>query len=147
MNSEGDSCVEINVDEDQLYYFTALSEGNYQTLFVGWLKRDFLKAFEVINGGSNFAHIKISLGEHTFITVINAPLYLLNYENDKILEFAGDCNKLDLYPSGNTLTDSDMGRTIDFPSYFTKGIEPLIEFKIFNKFWVQREGAWVPLNI
>jgi hypothetical protein len=146
MNNEGDSCVEIKVDENEMYYFTAFSEGKYQTLFVCWCRRDFIKAFEAINGVSNFAHIKVSLGEHTFITDLNAPLYLLNYENDKIFEFAGDYNELDLYPSGNTPTDSDMGRTIAFPSYFTKGVEPLIEFKLFNKFWVQREGAWVPLH-
>lgn len=135
------------IDEDQLYYFTARQDGVYHTAFVGWLRRDLVKAFEHIDGVGSYAHIRLTIGETTFITNVGAPLYLLNYENDDIFEFAGDNNELDMYPSGNVPDDLGMDPIIDFPSYFTKGVEPLIKFKLFNKFWENKDGIWIPLNV
>src|SRR5579859_472992 len=91
----------FEVDESVLYYFTAKSDNKYHTVFAGWLRRDLIKAFEQIDGVGSFAHIKLILGENTFIANVGAPLYLLNYENDDIFEFAEDNDELDLYPSGN----------------------------------------------
>jgi hypothetical protein len=137
----------IEIDENELYYFTAYSEEKYHTLFMSCLRRDIINAFEEVDGVSRFAQIKLRIGENLFISNIGAPVYLLNYRNDDIFEFAGDNQELELFPSGSIPENLDMETVIDFPSYFTKGVEPLIEFKLFNKFWAQDNGVWVPLNI
>jgi hypothetical protein len=135
------------IDEDALYYFTAKQGDKYRTLFIGWLRHDFIKSMEQIDGVGSYAHIKLTVGENTFVTDVGAPLYLLNYENDSIFEFAGDNGELDMFPSGNIPDDLDMDPVIDFPSFFHKEVEPLIEFKLFDKFWAQHEGMWVPLDV
>lgn len=137
----------IEIDEDKLYYFTALHENKYHTIFVGWLRVDLIKAFKEVDGVSSFAHIRMTVGENTFISHIGAPLYLLDYEDDDIFEFAGDNQELDLFPSGNYPDDMDMEPIIDYPSYFTKDVEPMLQFKLFNKFWAQRDGEWLELDI
>jgi hypothetical protein len=136
------------IKENKLYYFTALNDKQqYQTIFVGWLRVDLIKAFEAVDGVSSYANIKMTVGENTFTAHVGAPLYLLDYENDEIFNYAGDSGELNLFPSGNIPPDLDMSPIIDFPSYFKKGVEPLIEFKLFNKFWAQLDGAWVPLDM
>jgi hypothetical protein len=138
----------IEINDDTLYYFTALNNKNqYETVFAGWLRRDLIKAFQKIDGVGSFAHIRITLGENTFIANVGSPLYLLNYENDDIFMFAEDNDELNLYPSGNLPPELDMDPVIDYPPYFTEGVEPLIEFKLFNKFWAQRDGLWVQLEV
>jgi len=140
----------IEINENVLYYFTALNDQRqYVTLFVGWLRRDLIKAFEQIDGVGNFAHIKLTIGENTFVSNVGSPLYLLNYENDEIFNFVetGQNDELDLFPSGNVPDELEMDPVIDYPAYFTEGVEPLIEFKLFNHFWAQREGMWVPIDV
>ena len=138
----------IEINEDELYYFTARNKpGQYETLFVGWLRRDLIKAFEQIDGVGSYAHMRLTVGENTFVTNVSAPLYLLNYSNDRIFEFAGDNGELDMFPSGNIPEDLEMDPVIDFPSYFTKDVEPYIEFKLFNKFWANKDGVWIPLTV
>jgi hypothetical protein len=137
----------IVIDENKLYFFTSLSLNRYYTVFAGWLRSDLIKAFEKIEEGQSYAHIRLNVGEHLFINNIGAPLYLLNYENDDIYQFAGDDQELNLFPSGNIPAGLEMDPTIDFPTYFTREVEPLIEFKLFNQFYAQRNGEWVQLKI
>ena len=68
----------IEIDENNLYYFTALSEEKYHTLFVSRLRLDLVKAFEEVDGESSRASISLSIGENRFISDIGAPVYLLN---------------------------------------------------------------------
>jgi hypothetical protein len=139
------------VDEDKLYLFTVFSDAKYHTVFPGWLRRDFIKSFEALEtldpGVSRCAHVRLSLGENTFVTDVGAPLYLLDYDEDDIFEFASDNRELDLFPSGNIPADLDMEPVLDYPTYFTKGVEPLIKFKLFNQFCANRDGVWVPLEV
>jgi hypothetical protein len=137
----------IIIDENVLYYFTALSDNRYNTVFAGWLRRDLIKAFEMVEPGQSYARITLTVGENLFINNVGAPLYLLDYENDDIFDFAGDGKELDLFPSGNVPEGLEMDSVIDFPTYFTRDVEPLIEFKLFNKFYAQRDGVWVQLKI
>ena len=135
----------ITVDENKLYYFCALADDKYYTAFIGWIRQDLIKAFQMIEQGQSYVQIRITVGENRFITNVGAPLYLLNYENDDIFNFAGDDEELDLFPSGNPPADLAMESIIDYPTYFNKGVVPLIEFKIFDKFYAQKNGMWVPL--
>ena len=139
--------MQFETDEDDLYYFTTLANNRYETMFIGWLTDEMIKAFEEVDGVESFANIKLTVGENTFVANIGAPLYLLNYENDDIFEFAGDNNELDLYPSGNIPDDLDMEPIIDYPTYVTREVEPLIDFKLFNRFYANNNGVWVPLDI
>ncbi len=137
----------MELNEDVLYYFTALHQERYHTVFVSWLRRDLIKAFEQLDGISSYAHIVLNIGENVFISNVGVPLYLLNYENDDIFEFAGDHEELELYPSGDVPDNLDLEPVIDFPTFFEKGVEPLLEFKLDNRFWAQKNGLWIPLDI
>ena len=137
----------IEIDEDKMYFFTVLSENKYHTVFIGWLRVDLIKAFHEVDGVSSFANIRMNIGENTFISHIGAPLYLLEYDDDAIFDFAEGIQELDLYPSGNYPDNLDMEPIVDYPSYFTKDVEPLIKFKLFNKFWTQIDGDWLELDI
>ena len=138
----------IVVDEDKLYYFTSLNEkGQYETLFVGWLRLDLIKAFKAVDGKTSYAQIRMSVGENTFLTYVGSPLYLIGYNNDEAFNYAGELGELNLFPSGNIPPNLEIGPVIDYPSYFEKGVEPLIEFKLFNQFWAQQDGMWIPLDI
>jgi hypothetical protein len=137
----------IQIDEDTLYYFTCLVEDKYHTLFVGWLREDLVKAFKSLKEGSSFAYIKLCIGEHTFINYVSKPLYLLEYDDDDIFEFAGDNNELDLYPSGKVPEDLGMEAILDFPSHFEYGVTPMIKYKLFNEFCINQNGIWIPLDV
>ena len=77
------------------------------------------------------------------------PLYLINYENDDAFAFVeeGQNQELELFPSGNIPEDLDMDPVIDYPRCFSKGVEPHIEFKLFNKLWANQDGEWIPIDV
>lgn len=137
----------IEIDEDKLYYFTALHGNKYHTLFIGWLRMDLIRAFKSVDGVSSYAHIRMTVGENTFIAHVGAPLYLLDYNNDDIFDHAGELGELDLFPSGNIPPNLEMEPVVDYPTYFKKSVEPMFEFKLFNKFWVQEDGHWLELDV
>ena len=49
--------------------------------------------------------------------------------------------------SDNVPEGLEMDAVIHFPTCFRRDVEPLIEFKLFNKLYAQRDGAWVQLKI
>ena len=53
------------IDETELYYFTVKVQDEYHTVFVGWLGRSLVKAFEVLDGVGSYAHIRLNIGENT----------------------------------------------------------------------------------
>jgi hypothetical protein len=87
--------------------------------------------------------IRLKVGEHRFASWIDCPIYLLKCENDGAIQFASDDGKLELFSSGVS-DDKDLPPVIDFPAYWTAGIEPMLEFKLGTDFCVNENGVWKP---
>jgi len=135
------------LDESSLYFFTGFAEGAYQTLFVGWITAKLVSQFSEFKEGEGSAYIKVSVGEHTFINYIDGPLFLLNFNDNDIFEYAGDDYVLDLFPSGEIPENVDTDRMIDFPTFFEPEVENLIEYKLSDGLYAHKNGLWIPLEI
>lgn len=137
----------ISVDENKLYYFTVFRDDRYYTVFPGWIRRVLIQAFRSAEPGESYVAMKMNAGEHTFISDIGKPLYLLPYDNQEVSRFGRDFEDFEFFPSGNIPEDLEYDPVIRFPSYFTADVKPLIEFRLFNTFQAQQNGVWVPLEI
>ena len=137
----------FKIDEDKSYYFLCQVGDKYHTLFVGWLREDLIKAFAELDPDEGFAYIKINVGEQLFINYIDRPLFLLNFENDAAFEFAADVSELVLFPSGKVPPDLDLPLAIKFPSYWTKGVGPMLDLKLGERLYQQVNGVWIPVEI
>src|SRR6266566_1263624 len=136
----------LEIDASEVFYFLNLLGDKYHTLFVGWLREDFIQAFYDLDPESGLAYFNINVGKHTFTTYTDQPVYLLPYENTEALEFAGDDNELVLFPKSGM--PSELGPpTIKFPTYWTKGVEPFFQFRLGNPFSRHVNGIWVPLSL
>jgi hypothetical protein len=133
------------IDQSTVYYFLYRLNGNYYTLFLSFLGPELVHAFAE-REEAGLAYIKVKVGEHLFITYLDGPLYLLEYEKDGALEFAGDDADLTLFPSG-TEENVDLPPVIDFPTYWTAGVEPLLDLKLDGGLHRQTNGEWVKLTI
>jgi len=149
MNRFPNSSVEI--DENELFYFLHwdFETGLYHTSFVGWLRRDLVITladyFSTSAPNQSCYHSRLNAGESAFIIFSNQPVYLVNYKNKKALEFAGDHNSQELFPSGNVSINPDVERAINLPSYWTSGVESVFEFKLDDGLFQNQNGVWIPL--
>jgi len=134
------------IDEATLYYFLCPCEDKYFTLFLGMLRPELLQTFKDMQQPDGRAIIRIRIGEHTFQAIVDRPVYLLEYICDEALEFAGDAGQLTLFANGSP-EDTDLPPVIEFPSYWTVGVEPLLSFKLGSEFCANEHGVWVPLDI
>jgi hypothetical protein len=150
MNSNQNNPV-LEIAKGKLYYFLLLHKGKYYTVAIGWINEDliatFTSGFNVMETFPSFILTKINVGEHTFAIQTSEPIYLLDYENDDAFEFAGDKGELDLFASGRVPPDAHCDPVIDFPSYWEKGVEPMIDFKLADQFYHQKNGVWIPLEM
>ena len=140
--------MQITINDETEYFFTCPYLGRYQTLSIGWIREDLIKALKVDKDKvSRFIYkIEMKVGENLFICHVDKPLYLINCRNKPIFNFAGDHNQLNLYPT-NVPENLDIAPIIDFPSYFTKGVEPLIDYMISDEFYVHQGNQWTPVDI
>lgn len=148
MNRFPNSSVEI--DENELYYFLTLQNDRFNTGFVGWLTEDLVYAlteyFTTGDPTAAYYQIKMNIGKNRFLIDSNQPLYLLSYENDAAFEFAGDSGELEIFPGGNVPTNLSIDPYIDFPSFWHKEVESMLEFKIAETLYQNRNGVWTPLE-
>src|ERR1017187_5248599 len=95
----------FEINEDKFYYFLTLQKGRYNTGFVSWLTEDLVNGlteyFATCDLHDVCFHLEMSIGENRFVFETNQPLYLLDCEKTNAFEFAGDDNKLGIFPSGN----------------------------------------------
>ena len=136
---------QYEIDGSAIYYFLAHLDDKYYTLFIGFLRPELVHSLAELKEGYQ-VYIKIKIGEHTFALCIDRPLYLLDYDEVGALEFAGDDRKLELIPSGGPV-DTDVPPVIGFPSYWTAGIEPMLEFKFEGGLYAQENRVWKPLDL
>ena len=133
------------VHGSKIYYFLCRIDGTYHTLFIGFLRPELIHALTKLEEGGQ-AYVKIRVGEHIFCVILDCPLYLLEYENSDAHEFASDDRKLELFPS-RVPDGTDLPPVIDFPTSWTAGIEPMLEFKLGGDFCANENGVWVPLDV
>jgi len=134
------------IDEATLYYFLCPFEDRYYTLFIGMLRPELIQAFKEMEQPDGHAIIRIKIGEHQFISVVDRPVFVVEYDCDQALEFAGDAGQLTLFANGSP-EDTDLPPVIEFPTYWTGGIEPMLQFKLGSEFCANEHGVWVPLDI
>jgi hypothetical protein len=135
------------VDENVIYYFLCPVQDKYYTLFIAWLGKDLIQAFQQLDEENKQIYIKIIMGSHTFVTYVDRSIFLVEFKNNAIFEFASDNEKLELFLEMEKPPELDMPLIVNFPRYFNKGIEPLLKFKLGPEFSVQQDGAWLPLKI
>jgi len=126
----------VVIDENDLFYFLHLDfeTGLYFTVFVGRLRSDLkIKLADYFSSSAPQQYCyqnSLNVGECVFIIFANQPLYLVNCQNKKALEFTGDGNSQELYPTGNMPPNLAVEQAVNFPTYWASGVESVIEFKL-----------------
>ena len=137
----------IEIDENILYFFTYFKDNVYKTALLCFMSPVLLLPFEKLIPGKGHAHIQANLGENQFILNIGVPLFTIDYNCEAAYEFASDDDQIDLYPSGKVPPGKEADRLLYYPSYFNKGVEPYLQYKVFNKIYVNDNGRWVRIKI
>jgi len=133
-------------DQSATYFWLAPKDDRYYTLFISGLLDELVDAL-IHKKPDETAAVRNQVGENTFLAVFDGPVYLVNREDNEALKYAGDDGKLELFPSGNIPDLEDSLPIIDYPTYFTKGIEPHLEWKLNGNLFRQFNGVWVPVTI
>lgn len=134
------------IDNDSVYYFIKPHADRYYTLFIGWMAPELKDALINLKDGA-VAQVRLNVGENAFCASFDGPVYLLNTEQQEALAYAGDDDKLELFPSGNGPELGDVPSIIAYPTYWLKGIEPMLEWKFDCNLFHQSNGVWVPTTI
>jgi hypothetical protein len=100
------------------------------------------------DGGQAQASIIMKVGQNTFVSIVDRPLYLVAFDKEIIFDYAGDDRELELVPASEALDLNGFdSNVIDFPSFFTKDIEPHLDYKLGNFLYKNVSGIWVPTDI
>jgi hypothetical protein len=137
----------IEIDEDVLYFFTYFKDNVYKNALLGFITKDLIEPFKLLKPGKGYAHIHAFVGENQFNLNVGVPLYLIDYNCEEAYEFASDDDQLDLYPSGNVPEGQGEDRLLYYPTYFNKGVEPFLRYKMFDKFYMKEQGEWIRIKV
>lgn len=139
------------LDSNQIYFFLCLHDNKYHNLFPSKIIGDLVRAFKEMDeeGGKAQASIVMKVGQNTFVSIVDRPLYLVEYDKEEIFDYAGDDGELELIPTTDDPVELNgfSSNIIDFPSFFTKDIELYLDYKIGNNLYKNISGIWVPLDI
>lgn len=128
-----------------MYYFLHKGKDRYDTLFVSYLLTVIVEdVSQALKGnGKLFCHMELKIGESTFISETDSPIYMLNTRRRQALQFASDDNTFNFYPSGNVPVNSLVTPIIPYPEYWESGVESMFSFRIRENLCVMRNGQWV----
>ena len=136
----------VGQKDEAMYYFLGKLGDKYHTLFISWISDELVDGFKSWKTGKEAGIFDLRVAEHKFVVMTDEPMYLLNLDNKDALRFAGDDGKLDLFPSRRIPANVTFPTVIDFPSYWTKEVEPLLELKLADGLYKKVNDVWVPVE-
>ena len=134
------------INDQDLYFFLTRKDGRYYTLTLAPLTEELTHSL-VCRTDDEAVVVSSKIGDNKFFAIVHGPVYLLDRKKTEALVYARDLEKLELCPSGNVADWEDFEPIIDYPTYWTNGIEPMLEWKFEGNFFHQINGNWIPLEL
>ena len=135
------------LNEDTLYYFLCPFKDRYYTLYLGWLNKILIEAFRKLGEEEGHIYIQSEFEQHTFINYIDQPLFLIEFDKEGIEKYYSDDHELELEPEEGEVYKDNEPDTINYPAYFTKGIESLLDYKLGKHLYANVKGEWIQIKL